>query len=151
MALLSFFAFGEIRLSTPSTEAPGKAPTLMFAGMPSYASLAHNPGTYPLSTPIRVVREILGKLETAGILSRRGETAAEEAFQLGQPSTRIRVIDVLAALRGPREPVAGDPDAVIVERLLGDLDAAVADTRGAQTLAELLSQLPSLDPPAARG
>jgi membrane protein len=107
--------------------------------------------TARLGAPIRVVREILRKLEEAGILSRRGETAAEEAFQLGQPSARIRVIDVLAALRGQREPVADGPDAVIVDQLLGDLDAAVADTRGAQTLAELLSQLPSLDPPAARG
>lgn len=32
----------------------------VFAGMPSYASLAHNPGTYPLTAPIRVVRDALG-------------------------------------------------------------------------------------------
>ncbi len=107
--------------------------------------------TARLGAPIRIVREILGKLEEAGILSRRGETAAEEAYQLGQPSSRIRVIDVLAALRGHREAVAADPDAVLVDQLLGDLDAAVAHKQGAQSLAELLSQLPSLDPPAARG
>ncbi len=107
--------------------------------------------TARLGAPIRIVREILGKLEGAGILSRRGETAAEEAFQLGQPSSRIRVIDVLAALRGHREPVAADPDAVLVDRLLGDLDADVAHAQGAQSLAELLSELPSLDPPAAEG
>jgi len=104
-----------------------------------------------LGTPIRTVRGILGELEKAGILSRRGESAAEEAFQLGQPSSRIRVVDVLAALRGEREPVHEDPGAVVVDRLLGDLDAAVADAQGAQTLAELLAQIPSLDPPAARG
>jgi hypothetical protein len=32
----------------------------VFAGMPSYASLAHNPGTYPLTTPLRVVLDALG-------------------------------------------------------------------------------------------
>ncbi len=103
-----------------------------------------------LGAPIRIVREVLGQLEAAGILSRRGEAAAEETFQPGQPSSRIRVIDVLAALRGKREPVGEDPGAELVERLLGDLDAAVAHAEGAQTLAELLAQTPSLDPPAAR-
>jgi len=106
--------------------------------------------TASLGSPIRIVREILGKLEAAGILSRRGESATEEAFQLGQPSSRIRVIDVLTALRGEREPVHEDPGAVVVDRLLGDLDAAVAHTQGGQTLAELLAQIPSLDPPAAQ-
>ena len=61
------------------------------------------------------------------------------------------MIDVLAALRGHREPVAEDPDAVLVDRLLGDIDTAAAHTQGAQSLAELLSQLPSLDRPAAQG
>jgi hypothetical protein len=32
----------------------------VFAGMPSYASLAHNPGTYPLTTPLRIARDTLG-------------------------------------------------------------------------------------------
>jgi membrane protein len=107
--------------------------------------------TARLGTPIRTVREILGQLESAGILSRRGESAAGEAFQLGQPSSRIRVVDVLAALRGEREPVHEDPGAAVVDRLLGDLDAGVAHAQGAQTLAELLAQTPSLDPPAAQG
>jgi membrane protein len=106
--------------------------------------------TEHLGSPIRVIREILGKLEAAGILSRRGESAVEEAFQLAQPSSRIRVSDVLTALRGEREPVHDDATAVLVDRLLGDLDAAVARARGSQTLAELLAESPSLDPPAAR-
>ncbi len=103
-----------------------------------------------LGAPIRIVREVLAQLEAAGILSSRGESAAEEAVQLGQPSSRIRVIDVLTALRGKREPVGEDPAAELVERLLGDLDAVVADAEGAQTLAELLARAPSLDPAAAR-
>ena len=103
-----------------------------------------------LGAPIRIVREILGQLEVAGILSRRGESAAQEAFQLGQPSSRVRVVDVLAALRGNREPVGEDPSAAVVDRLLGDLDGVAADAQGGQTLAELLARPPSLDPPAAR-
>jgi len=103
-----------------------------------------------LGAPIRTVREVLGRLEAAGILSRRGEPAVEEAFQLGQPSNRIRVIDVLSALRGKREPVGEDPGAEVVEHLLTDLDTAVAHAEGAQTLAELLARSPSLDPPAAQ-
>jgi membrane protein len=103
-----------------------------------------------LGAPIRIVREVLGKLEAAGILSRRGESAGEDAFQLGQPSSRICVIDVLSALRGKREPVGEDPTAELVERVLGDLDTAAAHAEGSQTLAELLARNPSLDPPAAQ-
>jgi len=102
-----------------------------------------------LGAPIRIVRDVLGQLEAAGILSSRGAAGAEEAVQLGQPSSRIRVIDVLTALRGKREPVGEDPGAKLVERLLGDLDSIVADAEGAQTLAELLARAPSLDPPVA--
>jgi membrane protein len=103
-----------------------------------------------LGAPIRIVRDVLGQLEAGGILSRRGAPALEESFQLGQPSSRIRVIDVLAALRGKREPVGEDPGAELVERLLGGLDAAIAHAEGAQTLAELIARTPSLDPPSAR-
>jgi len=103
-----------------------------------------------LGSPIRIVREILGRLEAAGIVSRRGESAAEEAFQLGRPSSRIRVMDVLVALRGQREPIGEDPGSVVVDRLLADLDAAAAHAQGAQTLAELLAGAPPLDPPAAQ-
>jgi membrane protein len=103
-----------------------------------------------LGAPIRIVREVLGQLETAGILSRRGEAATEETVQLGQPSSRIRVIDVLTALRGKREPVGEDPAAELVEQLLGDLETAAAHEDGSRTLADLLARTPSLDPPAAR-
>ncbi|MFB3118677.1 MAG: YihY/virulence factor BrkB family protein [Myxococcota bacterium] len=103
-----------------------------------------------LRAPIRVVREVLDQLEAAGILSRCGGSAVEEAFQLGQPSSRIRVMDVLTVLRGKRERVGEDPGAVIVDRLLGDLEMAAAHAQGAQTLAELLARTSSLDPPLAR-
>jgi membrane protein len=96
-----------------------------------------------LGAPIRVVRDVLDQLEAAGILSHRGGSVAEEAFQLGQPSSRIRVMDILAVLRGKREPACEDPSALLVDRLLGDLDMAAAHAEGAQTLAELLARTPS--------
>jgi len=60
----------------------------VFCGMPSWASLAHNPGAYPLTTPLRVLRDGLGLppmfwllfhlglagLGTAGWLRWRGES-----------------------------------------------------------------------------
>jgi membrane protein len=103
-----------------------------------------------LGAPIRTVRDVLNRLEAAGILSRRGESAGEEAVQLGQPSSRICVMDVLTAVRGKRESVGEDPAAKLVERLLGDLDTVAAQAEGAQTLEDLLAGAPSLDPPAAR-
>ncbi len=103
-----------------------------------------------LDAPFRVVREVLAQLEAAGILSRRGGSSGGDALQLGQPSCRIQVVDVLSALRGRREPVGEDASALAAERLLADLDAAAASGDGAQTLADLLAGMPSLDPPAAR-
>jgi hypothetical protein len=59
-------------------------------------------------------------------------------------------MDVLTVLRGKRDRVGEDPGAVIVDRLLGDLEMAAAHAQGAQTLAELLARTSSLDPPLAR-
>jgi membrane protein len=103
-----------------------------------------------MGAPIRVVREVLGQLESAGILSRCGESTTEEAFQLGQPAARTHVMDILGAVRGAREAIDSAPSAAVVERILGELDEAAAHAQGAQTLADLLAQSPQLDPPAAR-
>jgi membrane protein len=120
-----------------------------------------------LDAPVRVVRDVLARLETAGILARRGGPSDQDAFQLGQPAERIRVIDILAALRGARDPAAGDETAAVVERLLNDLDLATASGGGDRTLSELLAEASdrsenrvlalavderaSLDPPATGG
>ncbi|HXV37098.1 MAG TPA: YhjD/YihY/BrkB family envelope integrity protein [Myxococcota bacterium] len=106
--------------------------------------------TAKLDAPIRVVRDVLGQLEAAQILSRRGGSGEEGALQLAQPSSKIRVLDVLAALRGTREAVEGDAGALAVEKLLAGLDARAAHGEGSLTLAELLAAQPSLDPPATR-
>jgi membrane protein len=120
-----------------------------------------------LDAPVRVVRDVLAQLEAAGILSRRGGSSDEDGFQLGQPAERIRVIDILAALRGVRDPGAGDGTAGVVGRLLKDLDRATVSGGGARTLAELLAEASdhsenlvlalasaeraSLDPPSTGG
>jgi membrane protein len=120
-----------------------------------------------LNAPVRVVRDVLAQLETAGIVARRGESSDEDAFQLGQPAERIRVVDILTALRGERVVTSGDRTAAVVEQLLEDLDLATVSGGGARTLSELLAEISdssenrvlalaadkgtSLDPPAARG
>ena len=120
-----------------------------------------------LNAPVRVVRDILTQLETAGILARRSGAADGDAFQLGQPAERIRAVDILTALRGARDATGGDQTAAVVGRLLDDLDLATASGGGARTLSELLEEVSdraenrllalasdersSLDPPAARG
>ncbi len=117
-----------------------------------------------LNAPVRVVRDVVAQLETAGILARRGDA---DAFQLGQPAERIRAVDILTALRGARVPAAGDGSAAVVDRLLGDLDLATVSGGGARTLSELLAEISdrsenhvlalaadgrtSLAPPTARG
>jgi len=120
-----------------------------------------------LNAPVRVVRDILAQLETAGILARRGGSSDEDAFQLGQPAEQIRVADVLTALRGARVATNGNGSAAVGERLLGDLELATVSGGGDRTLSELLAEVPespenrvvalaadkriSLDPPATRG
>lgn len=65
----------------------------VFVGMPSYASLAYNPGVYPLTAPVRWIRDTLGLppmtwllfhllvggLATAGYLRWRGSSWAAAA------------------------------------------------------------------------
>ena len=120
-----------------------------------------------LNAPVRVVRDVVAQLETAGILARRGGPSDADAYQLGQPAEQIRAVDILTALRGTRVPTAGDGSAAVVDRLLEDLDLAAVSGGGARTLSELLAEISdssenralalaadgrtSLAPPAARG
>ncbi|MFP8879346.1 MAG: YhjD/YihY/BrkB family envelope integrity protein [Myxococcota bacterium] len=88
-----------------------------------------------LRLPVRTVRDIADHLERAGILSERA-TPEGEAYSLGQPAERIRVVDVLAALRGERE-CNGETDA-IVEGVLAELDSVVSHGPGGRSIAELM-------------
>jgi membrane protein len=94
-----------------------------------------------LVAPVRTVRDVLEQLETAGILARRGGKDDSESFQLGQPAERTRVVDVLAAIAGRREPLTADEAAPLVEALLAKFDSAVLSSGAEQSLEDLLGEL----------
>ncbi len=96
-----------------------------------------------LRVPVRTVRDVLASLQESNIVAALDASEKENAFQLGRPAERIEVVDVLAALRGPREPVAGD--AVVtqtVETLLAELAEGEAKGAAGQSLAQLLARIP---------
>jgi membrane protein len=96
-----------------------------------------------LQVPVRTVRDVLAALEKANIVAALDASEKGDAFQLGRPAERIEVVDVLVALRGPREPVAGD--AVVtqtVERLLAELAEGEAKASAGQSLAQVLACVP---------
>jgi len=110
-----------------------------------------------LGSSVRVVSDLLVRLEQVGIVSVSGDGAGEIAFQLGRPAEKIEVGAVLGAVRGQR---AEHPHALVsdtsvrrtlerVDRLLDDAEAA-ADAVGRCTLAEVLAEvLADLPPPRA--
>jgi membrane protein len=96
-----------------------------------------------LRIPVRTLRGVLAELEAAGVVAAIDASEQPGGWHLGRPAERIRVGDVLAALRGPREPVRGDPEvATSVRALVGELAEAEAKGAGARTLAELLEAIP---------
>ena len=116
-------------------------------------------GTPPLSAdalsdllrvPVRTVRAVLAELERAGVLAALDASERELAYQLGRPAERIAVLDVLAALRGPREPGSGDPRvAGAVDAMLAEIGEGEAKAAGGRSLADLLADVPAAD--AVRG
>jgi membrane protein len=93
-----------------------------------------------LRVPVRTVREVLFQLEAAGIIAPRG-AEEEGGFQLGRPAEKIRVTDVLAALRGPRESIAGDATLTqAAERLLAEMEEGAAKGAAERTLAEVIAE-----------
>lgn len=102
-----------------------------------------------LHAPVRTVRDVADRLSEAGVLAYRAGDANEETLTLGQPAEQIAVTDVLHALRGEREPSGGDPLAArVVEAVLSELAESAAKGAGGRTLADLLAQLPPLEPAA---
>jgi membrane protein len=101
-----------------------------------------------LCVPVRTVRDIAELLEPAGILAERTMPSGE-AYSLARPAERIRVVDVLAAMRGERDH-DGESDEV-VEAVLTALDTAVTHGPGGRSIAELLATVaePAIEPPQA--
>jgi membrane protein len=96
-----------------------------------------------LRASVRTVRQVLAELEAAGIVSKLGGRKQEGGYQLARPADQIAATDVVAALRGPRETLAGEAALVTaVDRLLAEIEeGAVKGARG-QTLADVVAALP---------
>jgi membrane protein len=119
-----------------------------------------------LNAPVRIVRDLLGHLESSGIVSRRFDGSGEAGVQLGSPADKIRLTDVIVSVRGTRERLRGDAEvARPVEKLLATLNEGELEQAGGRTLADLLAGVPprpageatvsdvvtSVDPSAGRG
>lgn len=101
-----------------------------------------------LRVPVRTVRDILVPLRRAHILaSVEADDGGGSGWQLGRPAEGIQAVDVLAALRGSREPVAGDADVTrAVESLLAEIHSGEVKAARGQSLADLLAGIPVLPP-----
>jgi membrane protein len=104
-----------------------------------------------LHAPVRPVRDVADKLLAAGILAVRArEAGGVEGLQLGRPANKIQVLDVLAALRGDREPAKGDAAvAESVDAVLSEFEETITKAASGRSVADLLdalAPLPDADP-----
>jgi len=98
-----------------------------------------------LDVPLRALCEVTAALEKGGLLARVADPTREGVWQLGRAADRVRVVDVLDALRGPREAVVGPRElAAEVGSVLAELDAADQEV-GSRTLAELIERPSQVD------
>ncbi len=91
-----------------------------------------------LDVPIRSVRDVIGSLVGAGILSHRGDPSGG-LYQLGRSAESIRVTDVLLALRGVRQFEPPDRDTGL-QSVLETLHSSVVAALGTRTLADLAGE-----------
>jgi len=95
-----------------------------------------------LDIPLRTVREVVAQLEKAGIAAPVADPARSGVWQLARPADQVRVVDVVEALRGPREAPLGPRElAAQVSAVFAEMDAS--DRVSAhRTLEELLEEAP---------
>lgn len=97
-----------------------------------------------MRVPVRTVRDVLVPLEEARIVTAIVVEEREGGWQLGRPAAAIQATDVLEALRGEREPVAGDADVTrAVESLLSELAEGERKAADGATLEHLLARVPA--------
>ena len=105
-----------------------------------------------IDMPILTIRDLLGDLESTGILSRVAGDDPLARYQLGRPAEHITVAQVLACLRGQRHDRLRD-NAVIkaVNSCLDRLDRDAIETVAGRTLRDLLEDVPvsPATPPAS--
>jgi len=110
------------------------------AGVPNAEELAKGVGA-----SVRAVREVLDSLEDKGILSVCSTGEEGEGYRLGRPAERIRIADLLDAIRGDRAEIDEELRTVasrVVEEMIDDLDRATERYSGAHTLADILAKIP---------
>ncbi len=97
---------------------------------------------------MRTVRDILVPLHRARILaSVEAPEGGGSGWQLGKPAEKIQAVDVLTALRGSREPIAGETEVTrAVESLLAEIHGGEVKAARGQSLAHLLARIPKLSP-----
>ena len=102
-----------------------------------------------MHVPVRAVRDVIQNLRGQRILVALGEAEPEDGYQLGRPAERIDIPMILAAVRGVREPTAGDPRVrEVVDRILAAMGEGEAKAAQGQSLADVLAGMPtSTDPP----
>ncbi len=91
-----------------------------------------------LQLPSRSMRSILDDLESAGVLTLAVDGESGTGYQLGRAADRIRVAEVLGALRGGRD--AGRPLAEVsptVAALVAELDERVDELLDRRRLSDL--------------
>ncbi|MDP6978344.1 MAG: YhjD/YihY/BrkB family envelope integrity protein [Myxococcota bacterium] len=101
---------------------------------------------------VRAVREVLDLLEDDGILSQCNLGDEGEGYRLGRPAERIRVADLLDAIRGQRGETIGEPAEAVapaVEEMIGELDRATARYASSHTLGDILAKVPERPEPRA--
>jgi len=99
-----------------------------------------------LDVPLRTVRDVTAHLEKAGLIVPVEDAKRHGVYQLARPLASIEVVDVLDALRGPREAPLGDRDvAERVDAVLDEIDRQRREELEISTLEDLLLE-PAVDP-----
>lgn len=102
-----------------------------------------------LGLSVRIVRHMLHVLEGAGIVCPVAQEDREGAYLLGRPAEKVLVIEVLWALRGPRQAPSEahqSSTSVLVSQLLDDLEASAEEGAGGRTLFDVLEQVGPVGP-----
>jgi membrane protein len=93
-----------------------------------------------LDVPLRTVRDVTAQLEKAGLVSPVADATRSGVWQLARPADRIRVADVMWALRGPRGAALGPRElSAQVEAVFVEIDADEREAAG-RSLEELVEE-----------
>jgi len=102
---------------------------------------------------VRAVREVIGQLEGAGIFSHCSTGRVAEGYRLARPAERIRISDLLDAIRGLRgepggAPALGSRPAVV--EMIRQLDDATTRYSDQHTLADVVAGIPERAAPVGK-